>query len=169
MLNRLRKFGLTKQDTALIGFLLVTFIAGLIVKVSGWNNRDRMSFDYSKKDRDFEQQVSSAFTELKQSSLTTDQEVKLRELESISDSLTALKETEKSPNKPLLNLEKKININQAYSTDLEILPGVGAVTAERIIEYREKSGGFKKIEDIMKVKGIGQKKFEKIKDYITVE
>ena len=41
--------------------------------------------------------------------------------------------------------------------------------AERIVEYREQKKGFKKIEDIMNVKGIGEKKFEKIKDYVAVE
>ncbi len=169
MLNKLRKFGFTKQDIALIGFLLVTFIAGLIVKVSGWNNKDKMSFDYNRKDSEFEQQVKSAFAELKQSSLSSDEVVKLGKLKSINDSLTVLKENKESLDKPLLKLDKKININQVYSADLQILPGIGEVTSERIIDYREQNGGFKKIEDIMNVKGIGPKKFEKIKDYITVE
>jgi competence protein ComEA len=49
------------------------------------------------------------------------------------------------------------------------LPGVGPVTAGRIVEYREKNGPFKTSEEITKIKGIGEKTFQKIKDLITVE
>ena len=61
-----------------------------------------------------------------------------------------------------------ININTATSQQLQALSGVGPVTAQKIIDYRESSGGFKKIEDIMKVSGIGTKTFQKFKDKITV-
>jgi len=61
-----------------------------------------------------------------------------------------------------------ININTANSDQLQALSGVGPVTAQKIIDYREKSGGFKKIEDITKVSGIGAKTYEKLKDRIAV-
>lgn len=61
-----------------------------------------------------------------------------------------------------------ININTATKDELDSLPGIGAVTAEAIIDYRTNIGVFKKIEDIMNVSGIGESSFEKIKDYITV-
>jgi competence ComEA-like helix-hairpin-helix protein len=61
-----------------------------------------------------------------------------------------------------------VNINTADSQLLQTLPGIGPKTAERIIEYRETSGRFKSIEDIQNVKGIGPKKYEKIKALITV-
>ncbi len=61
-----------------------------------------------------------------------------------------------------------INLNTATSSQLEALPGVGPRTAERIIEYREKNGGFKKIEELMNVQGVGEKSFLKIKDLISV-
>ncbi len=63
----------------------------------------------------------------------------------------------------------KVNINKASKDQLAKLPDIGPKTAEEIINYREKNGPFKKIEDIKKVSGIGDKKFEKIKDLITVE
>ena len=61
-----------------------------------------------------------------------------------------------------------ININTADSEQLQALSGVGPATAQKIIDYRNKSGGFKKIEDIMKVSGIGAKTYEKLKDKITI-
>ena len=63
----------------------------------------------------------------------------------------------------------KININTAPEKLLKTLDGIGDKMAERIIEYREENGEFETIEDIMKVSGIGQETFEKMKDYITVE
>jgi len=61
-----------------------------------------------------------------------------------------------------------VNLNTASAAQLEGLPGIGAKTAQRILEYRQKSGGFKKIEDLMNVKGIGEKSFLKLKPHITV-
>ena len=62
----------------------------------------------------------------------------------------------------------KININTASASLLDSLPGIGEVLAGRIIDYREVTGGFKTIEEIMEVSGIGDKKFSDIKDLITV-
>ena len=61
-----------------------------------------------------------------------------------------------------------INLNTATSAQIATLPGVGEKAAERIIEYRDKNGGFKKIEELMNVKGIGEKSFLKLKPLITV-
>jgi competence protein ComEA len=61
-----------------------------------------------------------------------------------------------------------VNLNTASAADLESLPGIGAKTAERILEYRQKNGPFKKIEDLMNVKGIGEKSFLKLKPRLTV-
>ena len=61
-----------------------------------------------------------------------------------------------------------VNLNTASAADLESLPGIGAKTAERILEYRQKNGPFKKIEDLMNVKGIGEKSFLKLKARLTV-
>ena len=61
-----------------------------------------------------------------------------------------------------------ININTATATELEALPGVGLAMAARIIEHRQKVGGFKKIEDLMNVKGIGEKMFLNLKPLIIV-
>ena len=61
-----------------------------------------------------------------------------------------------------------VNINTASATDLQALPGIGAKTAERIVEYRQKNGPFKKVEDLMNVRGIGEKNFLKLKPQLTI-
>ena len=65
-------------------------------------------------------------------------------------------------------MEKSIDINHADREDLERLPGIGPVLAGRIIEYRTSYGDFFEIDEIMEVSGIGEKTFDKIKDFIYV-
>ena len=61
-----------------------------------------------------------------------------------------------------------VNLNAATSAQLQTLPGVGASTAQRIVDYRQKNGAFKKVEELMNVKGLGEKSFLKLKPLITV-
>ena len=65
--------------------------------------------------------------------------------------------------------EKKININSATALELQELPRIGEKVSQRIVEFREKNGKFKKIEEIMKVEGIGEKVFLQLKNLITLE
>lgn len=67
------------------------------------------------------------------------------------------------------NSNKKININKATESDLTSIPGIGKSTAEKIITYREENGKFKSVEDLKNVSGIGDSKYEKMKDYISVK
>ena len=64
---------------------------------------------------------------------------------------------------------EKVNINTANQTELETLPGIGTATAEKIIDYRNKNGKFSSIEYIQNVKGIGNAKYENIKESICVK
>ena len=66
------------------------------------------------------------------------------------------------------NADMQININTADVKELQKLPGIGESYAERIIAYREMYGGFKNINEIKKVRGIGTKKFEQIKELIRI-
>lgn len=60
-----------------------------------------------------------------------------------------------------------VNVNTATAEQLALLPGVGPAVAGRIVEHRQKNGNFKAIEDLMLVKGIGEKSFEKMKPYVA--
>jgi competence protein ComEA len=61
----------------------------------------------------------------------------------------------------------KVNLNTATVEQLASLPGVGDALAARIVEYRQKSGGFKAAQELMNVKGIGEKNFGKLEAHIT--
>ena len=64
---------------------------------------------------------------------------------------------------------KVININKADKEDLEKIPGVGPSMAEKIVNYREENGYFNSIEDLKNISGIGEKKFESMREYISVK
>ena len=66
-------------------------------------------------------------------------------------------------------VEGKVNINTATEAQIALLPGLGPKLATEVVNYRTNNGGFKTIEDIKKVSGVGDKKFEKIKDYVVLE
>ncbi|MDP3730867.1 MAG: helix-hairpin-helix domain-containing protein [Candidatus Omnitrophota bacterium] len=63
----------------------------------------------------------------------------------------------------------KININESDAAGLMELKGVGRILAERIIEYRSTNGNFRSVEELKKVKGVGQKLYEKIKDGVSID
>jgi competence protein ComEA len=61
-----------------------------------------------------------------------------------------------------------VNLNTATSAELQALPGIGPATATRILEYRQKHGPFKKIEEVMNVQGVGEKIFLRLKPQLSV-
>ncbi len=68
----------------------------------------------------------------------------------------------------IIETHSLIDINKAGATEIEKLPGIGPVLAHEIVLYREAVAGFKSIDELKRVKGIGDKKFEKIKDRIAI-
>ena len=63
----------------------------------------------------------------------------------------------------------RVELNTADRAALETLPGIGPRTAERIIEYRNKNGGFEKVEDLMNIRGIGERTFLRLRDLVRID
>jgi competence protein ComEA len=76
--------------------------------------------------------------------------------------VTALAQKSKAPS------TEKVNLNTATVEQLQSLPGVGPAMAKRILEHRTKVGKFTKIDEILNVKGIGEKRFQKMKDRLVI-
>lgn len=70
--------------------------------------------------------------------------------------------------KPAPAAPAPLDLNAASSADLQKLPGIGPALAGRIVEYRQKNGGFKKVEELMNVQGIGEQSFLKLKSLVVV-
>jgi len=79
---------------------------------------------------------------------------------------TTTPETEPSLSAPTIHFP--IDINHAEKAEFMALPGVGEALAERIVSYREKSGGFTRVEEMLNVEGIGKQRFEEILDLIAI-
>ncbi len=87
----------------------------------------------------------------------------------LRDTIEALAESGTTSLEALIASGGKINLNTATQQELESLPRIGPATAKRILEYRTRYGPFRRIDDLMNVKGIGEKTLERLDGYITVD
>jgi comEA protein len=173
MKSIIRNLRFTKNETKVLVFIIAVFVVGFGLKYFNevLCNPDSQ-YDYSESDKIFLEKsrllLNDSLTE-NDSSLTYEERKLIDSLEALDDSLKAKEyDTDKKIAKDKLTLHS-ININTASKEKLATLSGIGDKISDRIIKYREEHGGFKKIEEIMNVKGIGKKKFEKMKVYITVK
>lgn len=85
-----------------------------------------------------------------------------------NDSSTSVRDSLTRPESKAIKTYEKIHLNRAGFYDLQSLPGIGPVIAERILAYRDSVERFEVVEDLLKVKGIGPAKFSRLKDRVTV-
>ena len=102
--------------------------------------------------------------------ITTDLAVAQPSAESVSPSVQVQEESEPAPTESssASYIAGRLNINTATGEELTTLPGIGEKLAVRIIDYREKNGSFSAVEELCNVSGIGEKRLDAIREYITV-
>jgi competence protein ComEA len=159
-----KKIGFTDTESAVILFLAGLFILGFVyVEFIKDESAEYKHVDYTKQDSLFAHysNINPEF-DIDDPELDSNLEIKKRVLE-LSDTIVYAK-------KDISSLaDKSININTAGINELIKLPGIGEKTAEKIIELRNKRGKFKRLEELMDVKGIGEVKFNKIKKFLYID
>ncbi len=161
--NFSEKIGFTQTEIKVVLFLIVIFLTGLGAKYIFFQNSAVKAkiYDYSIQDSIFES-INLRASEAGNAEI--DNEVVDYKQEVLDFNTTNFKNSKKE-----VPPDKSININTASIEDLVKLPGIGKKTAGNIINFREKISKFKKLEDILNIKGIGTSKFNKIKKYIFIE
>ena len=159
-----KKFGFTQTEVLVILFLAGLFLLGFVyVEFIKKEGNDKEFIDYTKQDSLFYYYSNlNPEIDIEDSTLISNLEIKKRVLE-LSDTIEYVK-------KDISTLaEKSINLNKAGLSDLVKLPGIGEKTAEKIVQLRNEKGKFKRLEELMEVKGIGEVKFNKIKKFLYIE
>jgi len=149
----------TRQERAVIYFLVISLGVGAALKVI----KERRSLAELRPDRFYEEQAE--FLEIAEKINAGDFEAKQKS-DSDEGKSTRSGITEYSDSDPDMG---KININSAGVSELSKLPGIGPVLAQRIRTYIEDNGPFKAKEEIILVKGIGEKLYSRIQDLVTTE
>ncbi|MBI5216068.1 MAG: helix-hairpin-helix domain-containing protein [Ignavibacteriae bacterium] len=145
--------GFTPNEGKIVFFLIGAFLVGGTLNLLGVSTEQPPQFDYSSIDSEFKSKANL-----------------LNASNDNGDSVhneTGNNSTHQSVKN--LNDTIPVNINTATKEELMKLPGVGEAVAERIIMYREERGVFKSAKELLKVKGIGEKKFEALKPMIKIE
>jgi len=161
----LSNISFTKNESKVIIFIILVLITGLTIRYYRhiFEPDSNLPYDFTKKDSEF-RELSQRNNKKRISSATdsssAEDEILLKRIKEDTSKAEVITEEE---------ITEKININTATKSELVDLPGVGESTADKIIEYREKKISFRKPEELMNVKGIGKKKFEKLKNYIKTE
>ena len=149
-LSSFQSFGFTRNETKMILLLCSTLLLGLAFRYYNSSSEDRKppekGFDYTIPDSIF-QELSAA----------------------PGPSSKAVDSTGHSSGKSAkLDANSPVNINTATPEELVQLPGIGPAYAERIISYRKDNGPFTSVDDLVNVKGIGEKKLERLRPFVRV-
>ncbi len=146
---------MTKTEAKILSFVFSVFIIGLFFKYV--LNSDSSRYDISSEVSVKAQNFFADSSDFQEKKVESEQEV--LDFSTIDKNRIAKKSKVEVAT---------VNINTAGAKELEKLPGIGKLTARKILEFRKKNGNFKSTEDLLKVKGIGEKKLEKLKNFIKL-
>lgn len=135
----------TREEITILLFLLLFSVIGIIAK----------KFHTILQEQEIKSQFENTYIDSILVAVFRDEKIDKNEITIIPKRENVLK-------------KKSIDLNKASLEELKKLPGIGERTAQKIIEYRQKKGGFKRIEEVMNVERVGLKTFEKIKDYLII-
>lgn len=152
------RIGLTETEIKVLLFIILTFCGGYAYTIY----RDVVINKQEKHDYSI---ADSIFLSKNLNNVTNSEKNLAYNEEVLDFSKTDFNFTKKET----IKSGEKVNINTAGKSELMKLPGVGEKTADKIIDFRKQNGRFSRAEDIMDVKGIGIKKFEKIKELIIIK
>ncbi len=145
-------FHLTRTEALTVLFLTGLFVGGMGVQYYRLHHASPASFTYAHLDSLFRQAAAYQDTSMVRTDSTR------------TDSLPATP----APMPPA-SQKKKVNINTADREALIALPGIGPRLAERILQYRMQHGAFMRVEDLMRVRGIGPRKLERLRPLVSVQ
>lgn len=136
----------SKNEKIAVIFVLIVILSGTVIKfyLEVWSKPEKEIYNFD----EFKNQLKIQITE---------------------DSIRLFSDTLQKNSDSSFSEFVTIDINEAGLSEFEKLPGIGESIASKIIEFRNKEGKFKKTEDLKKVKGIGEKKFQNIQKYIKVK
>jgi competence ComEA-like helix-hairpin-helix protein len=155
------KIGFTKTEFNVLLILILVFLFGLSLKIFRQNKYSYSSGNYSYKDSAF---FSSAGRKINDEYISSKSEVNSNYKHYILElNKPSKRHIEKKP------VEKTIDLNSAGIDEFIRLPGIGEKTAAKILELRGKKGRFNSIDELKEVKGIGNSKFEKIKNCLIIK
>jgi competence protein ComEA len=157
-----KKLNLTPTELKLAAFLVIALAAGLLIKfVLGVSEKTELSFyNYALLDSIFFSEVENDANNSEILNKNVDYKQEVFDFNKRSFNNVYTKQ---------LPAEKSINLNKATKQELMNLPGIGEKTAENIIELRNQLTRFRKLEDLLRVKGIGSKKLDNIKKYLYID
>lgn len=162
------RLGLTKAEISLLSILIGFLVLGGVLKNIRSAEETDLLIKKAETARFREAEVDSLISMAAVEQATTTEDV-LHEVRSESDESAAeQKQEHRSSGKKVFN--GTISFNKASSRQLQKIPGIGPVMAERLITFRKTKGGkVQQFQDFLEVKGIGKKKLESLKKYFTLE
>ena len=162
--------GFTKQEQGIVLFLIFSLLVGVSVQLYNRFFRETSTVEINQEFVDKFNAKSEKINSLQELYSPLEKEKVIRENSTLASKEAQVKKQITIQNLPENNANEfaLIDINSANEEELQIIPRIGPVLAERIIQYRQENGLFGRVEDLKQVKGIGKATFKKIVPYISI-